>query len=93
MKIEWNKKYSTIACYAAIVIFCVVLCVFLILDFNKFLHYAKNFLSVFNPVFYGILITYLLSPLVGFFERKVFGFLDKKGRYRLRRVVSVLCAL
>lgn len=93
MKIDWNKKYSTIACYAAIVIFCVVLCVFLILDFNKFCHYAGKILSVLNPVFYGIIITYLLSPLVGFFERVVFGWLNKKGRYRLRRVLSVLCAL
>lgn len=93
MKIDWNKKYSTIACYAAIVIFCVVLCVFLILDFQKFCHYAGKILSVFNPVFYGILITYLLSPLVGFFERAVFGWLNRKGKYRLRRVMSVLCAL
>ena len=91
MKIDWNKKYSTIACYAAIVIFCVVLCVFLILDFQKFCHYAGKILSVFNPVFYGILITYLLSPLVGFFERAVFGWLNRKGKYR--RVMSVLCAL
>lgn len=93
MKIDWNKKYSTIAWYAVIVIFCVVFCIFLILDFDRFCDYAAKILTVFNPIFYGILISYLLSPLVGVFEKRVWKALDRKGRYRLNRVLSVLCSL
>ena len=79
VKIEWNKKYATIALYAFIVIFCVVFCIFLFLDFNTFGRYVSKILSVFNPVFYGILITYLLSPFVNFYERTVLKGLDRKG--------------
>jgi len=93
VKIEWNKKYATIALYACIVIFCVVFCIFLFLDFDTFGHYISKILAVFNPVFYGILITYLLSPFVNFYERTILKGLDKKGRYRLKRTLSVLCAL
>lgn len=93
VKIEWNKKYATIALYAFIVIFCVVFCIFLFLDFNTFGRYVSKILSVFNPVFYGILITYLLSPFVNFYERTVLKGLDRKGLYRLKRTLSVLCTL
>lgn len=93
MKIEWNKKYNTIALYAAIVIFCVVFCVFLLLDFSTFGYYVSKILSVFNPIFYGILITYLLSPFVNFYERTLLKGLDRKGLYRLKRTLSVLCTL
>lgn len=93
VKIEWNKKYATIALYAFIVIFCVVFCVFLFLDFNTFGRYVSKILSVFNPVFYGILITYLLSPFVNFYERTILKGLDRKGLYRLKRTLSVLCTL
>lgn len=93
VKIEWNKKYATIALYAFIVIFCVVFCVFLFLDFNAFGRYISKILSVFNPVFYGILITYLLSPFVNFYERTILKGLDQKGLYRLKRTLSVLCTL
>ena len=91
MKIDWNKRYTTIAIYAFLVILCVVFFVFLILDFNTFWHYVVKFLSVFNPVFYGIGITYLLCPSVNFFEKRVFRVLERKNKYRMKRTLSVLC--
>lgn len=93
MKIEWNKRYTTIAIYAFLVIFFVTAFVFFLLDFDSFWNTASKFLSVFNPIFCGIGITYLLSPFLRFFENRVFSGLDRKGKYRLKRTLSVICTL
>jgi predicted PurR-regulated permease PerM len=45
-----------------------------------------------NPIFYGIVIAYVLNKILNIFEKKVFAFLDKKeGRARLKRTLSLLC--
>ncbi|MBO4216744.1 MAG: AI-2E family transporter [Clostridia bacterium] len=90
MKVTWNKKYTTIAVYACIVILFAVLCCFFFLGNSDLGGYLKSFISVFSPILYGVLFAYLLNPILRFFETNVF----KKGR-RLkpaaRRALSLLC--
>ena len=92
MKLDWNKRYTTIAIYAFLVIFCVILCVFFFLDFGTFARLFARVLSIFRPILYGVLITYILCPMVRFFEKRVFSPLDKKRHYHLKRILSVICA-
>lgn len=88
-RVEWNRKYTTIAVYALLVILFAVVCVFFFLNYNDFGKYISKIIAVFNPIFYGIIIAYLLNYAVKLFERSVFHFLDKPGKLRTRRLLSV----
>lgn len=47
-----------------------------------------------SPLIYGIIIAYLLNPIVGLFDRKAFAFMNKKkGLRRLRRALSVTATM
>ncbi len=89
MKLDWNKRYNTIAAYALLVIFCLVLCVFGFLNFGSVWKAVIGFLNVFTPIFCGVFIAYILCPSVKFFENRAFAALDKKQMYSLKRVLSV----
>lgn len=90
MKLQWNKKYAMFALYAFLIIFCIVLCVFFFLDFDRFGKLFLDVLSVFNPILYGIFIAYLISPILHFLEETAFVRLDGKGKYRLKRTLCVV---
>ncbi|MBQ3954551.1 MAG: AI-2E family transporter [Clostridia bacterium] len=54
--------------------------------------FFKNCIRVMKPLFYAIVIAYILWPMMRFFEQKVFAPLRKeKPRTRLIRLLSLLC--
>ena len=72
-KINWNKKYTTVAAYCLGVIAISVLFVVFVFKFDSF---AKGFSwvgSVAAPIICGIIIAYILNPLVAYIEKKLFG--------------------
>ncbi|MBS6462707.1 MAG: AI-2E family transporter [Ruminococcus sp.] len=91
-KVDWNKKYTTIAVYAFLVILLSILCIFFFLNYSDFGGYIKKFFAILSPVLLGILFAYLLNPVVRFFENKAFAFITKNGKKRrLARALSVTC--
>ncbi|MBQ9510325.1 MAG: AI-2E family transporter [Clostridia bacterium] len=88
-KISWNRKYTTIAVYALIVILFAVFCTFFFLNYNDFGNYISSFLSVFNPIFYGILFAYILNKIVKPLENKVL----KKFSARFPKAARIICVL
>lgn len=72
MKINWNRKYTTIAVYTLIV---VAICVIFNTCVNKFGDFMESlswFGGVAAPVICGLVIAYVINPLMMFFENKVF---------------------
>lgn len=77
MKINWNKKYTTIAIYSLLVLIAAVLFVVFVFRFESF---AKGFSwvgAVAAPVICGIIIAYILNPLMMYLEKRLFGKLKK----------------
>lgn len=72
MKINWNRKYTTIAAYSVIVIAIAVLFVVFVFKFNSFANVFSKIWSVVAPIIVGVVIAYILNPLVMLFENKVF---------------------
>lgn len=72
MKIDWNKKYNTIAIYCVLVIAAAVLFVVFVFKFETFADGFSKVWSVIAPIVVGIVIAYILNPLVMLFENKVF---------------------
>ena len=93
MKIEWNKKYTTIAVYVCIVMIIGVLIAFCAFNLGKIWSVISRILTILNPIIYGFVIAFLLNPMYRLFERRVFAFVSKKKkRDRLRRVLSLIAA-
>ena len=72
MKIKWNKKYTTIATYALVVIALTVLFIVFVFRFDSF---SKGFSwigTVAAPIICGVVIAYIINPLVMWIERTFF---------------------
>ncbi|NLJ16737.1 MAG: AI-2E family transporter [Clostridiales bacterium] len=93
MKIDWNRKYNTIAVYTLLVIFIAVIAVAAALRLDEFKNWLDSFWSIFTPVFVGIAIAYILNPVANLFEKKVFKKLylkaDNHKKHRLLRGLAV----
>ena len=72
MKFEKNKKYTTIAIYACIVILFSIVCLYFVLHFETLSSFTRNLLSILSPMLYGAIIAYILNPLLKSFETKIF---------------------
>lgn len=94
MKIDWNRKYNTIAMYVIIVLaICVVLAIG-ILRINYLLGVVARIIEILMPIIVGIVIAYLLNPVMSFFERKCFRkMFKKKPRPKLVRALSITTTL
>lgn len=90
MKPDFNTRYNTIAAYVLIVLLFTALCVFTGYYFTDIIGGAKLVISVFKPVIYGLVMAFLFSPMLRFFEERVFAFCErKKARPRLRLFLSL----
>ncbi|MGN1423740.1 MAG: AI-2E family transporter, partial [Oscillospiraceae bacterium] len=72
MKINWNKKYTTIAVYSLLVIAAAVLFVVFVFRFESFANAFSWIGAVAAPIICGVVIAYILNPLMMLFENKVF---------------------
>ena len=90
IKPDLNKKNTVIASYFAAALVACILIVFICMDFGRFWNLVMGFLSVFSPILIGAILAYVFSPIVSFFERRVYYKLDKEKKYRLKRVLSVV---
>lgn len=94
MKIECNKKYTTISVYSVIT-FTVCLLIFVLMaKFSAVISGVKTFFSVISPVLYGAVIAYLLNPIMvrldTFFRRKLE---KRKHCLKMSRIFSVILTI
>lgn len=95
LKLEWNKKYTTIAIYACIVCSIAAIILTICLNFETVWDKLGQTVAIFNPIFLGIIIAYLCNPLMRWFERRVFTFTKKdpqnRRKCRVSRTLAILC--
>ena len=75
MKLNWNKKYTTIAIYVLIVLLIVVFSVFFFMNYGDFSSYLSDIMSAIRPLIYGAIFAYLTWPILKLFENRVFAFI------------------
>ena len=91
MKLDWNRKYTTIAVYAFLVAAAILLFYSFLENNAKFQALAAKVLSMLMPVIYGLVFAYLLNPILRFFDKKAVPKVFKKIRPKLRRGLSIFC--
>ena len=97
MKIDWNRKYNTIAVYTLLVLFIGVIIVAAALRFDDFTKWLDGVWGIFTPVVVGIGIAYILNPIANLFQKKVFKRIylkvDNHKKHRLLRGLSVFITM
>ena len=92
MKIDFNRKYNTIAAYTVIVIAIAAAIVVAIVKINAVTSFLDRILSILSPFLWGFAIAYVLCPLMNSFE-KLLGRLSKgKVKGKAARGLAVLLA-
>ena len=72
MKIDWNRKYTTIAVYAGLVGAALIALVFAFQNFEFFSGWGKRISGILNPVWLGMIMAYLFNPILKFSEKRIF---------------------
>lgn len=94
MKIKFNVKSNTIAVYCIIVFSVCLLLVAMVFKYNVFLSYFHKILSVLAPVTWGLVIAYILNPIMKFTERKLDRFVFRKKKHpKITRAIGISVSL
>ncbi len=91
MKLNMNKKYTTIAVYAFLVIAAAITFFFVISEHSVVGRMVGTFFGLMTPFIYGAALAYVLNPVLNWLEKKVFPkvFGDRVSK-RSRRGLGVL---
>lgn len=90
MKLEFNRKYTTIAIYAFLVLAAVVLFLGLVLNIEFFTDLLGTVGGLLTPFIYGFGLAYILNPVLKFIENKLMVPIFKEHiNERLRRGISI----
>lgn len=94
LKFEWTKKHTVALIYTCVTILLAIPLVLVILFPGVLGGFFGGLVDALSPVLIGFAAAYLLFPICDFFEKKVCGFIEKKGpRPRLRRIAAVVLTL
>ncbi len=92
MKLNKNRKYLSIALYAFLVIAAAMIFFFILLSPDKFINGINTVLSIFAPLIIGFILSFILNPIMNFFEKTVFKRIkSKKPESKTRRALSLIC--
>ncbi len=90
MKFKWDKSYFGIGLTAFIVIACSILFYMVINRFDVIISGFNMVINILMPMIMGLVIAYLLNPLLNFFEQTIFKKIQPQLKYsKIRRAVSV----
>ncbi|MFR9293792.1 MAG: AI-2E family transporter [Turicibacter sanguinis] len=93
MKINWDKKYTTIAIYAFIVICFSIVFANIISKLDAFTGKMSQIMAVFQPFIICFIIAYLINFILKFYEDRVFKKFIKGSKKSLRGVAVILSYL
>ncbi|EEA86137.1 AI-2E family transporter [Peptacetobacter hiranonis] len=90
MKIDWNRKYTTVAVYSFIVIACSIVFYLISSQVKVFSNKISDFIAILYPFIIGFAIAYLLNFILKFIENRIIS--EKmKGKSPARvRAISML---
>lgn len=91
MKIDWNKKYTTIAIYCLIVIFLSISFYLALTKFSKLSELTNAFFTILKPFILGFALAYLFNFILEFYEKGVIDKYAKKDiTIKRKRALSLI---
>ena len=91
MKLEWNRKYTTIAVYAFLVCAASIVFYLIFSDLKTFGGVISRIIDPIMPIIYGFVVAYLLNPIMvsienSLMKREIYS----KMSFSYRRSVSMV---
>lgn len=94
MKIRFNSKYNTISAYTVLTFTACLIILILIFKFSIIQLYLSKIFKILAPITWGIVMAYLLNPLMNFFEKYISKVTNrKKERKALTRSISIILVM
>lgn len=90
MKLEFNKKYTTIAIYAVMAVSAAAAIILMLVHLDQVKAIAVSLLKLLSPFIWGFALAYILNPILVMFEKLLGKIGKKKMSRKLTRVLSVL---
>jgi predicted PurR-regulated permease PerM len=98
-KFRWDKKYLYAGITAFLVILACILVYMVLQNFSSVRRGFRSLMQILNPVIWGLILAYLLNPMMGVFERKLFArpaariCKTAKGRHVFCRSLAILLSV
>lgn len=90
MKIKFNSKYNTVSAYVVITFAICLMMLVLIFKFSIIQIYLSKILKILAPIIWGLVMAYLLNPMLKFIEKHISKLTNrKKERKSLTRGISI----
>lgn len=94
MKIKWNTKYTTISVYTVLTFTACILVYAVLFNFTVIGDFIGELTTILAPIIWGIVIAYLVNPIMKWFEKHVSKVTEKnKPHFKLTRVLSLFLAM
>jgi len=92
MKISFNKKYTTIAIYAALLILFTIVCINAVIVRPVGLFSLWDSIKeIIKTIFYALVIAYFLAPVMDFFSKRALIFIQRKSENPfIRKLISLV---
>lgn len=90
MKFKFNSKYNTIAVYVILVFAVCIFIIAAVMRYDEFSTNIQSIIKVFSPIIWGLIIAYLLNPIMVRLDKFLKPIINKKKEHKSTvRVVSV----
>ncbi len=94
MKINWNSKYTTISVYTILTFTACIFVYGILFNFTAIGDFIKKLTHILSPIIWGIVIAYLVNPIMKWIEKRVKKVTEKKKRhFKLTRIISLFLAM
>ncbi len=94
MKIKWNAKYNTISVYTVLTFAACLIVYTVIFNFTVLGDAIKSLFTVLAPIVWGLVIAYILNPIMMWIELRIRGITErKKPLPKLTRTISLLVTM
>ena len=92
MKFSFNKRYTTISIYVALLVLFTVVCIndIIVRPVGLFAVW-DSIKQIIKTVFYALVIAYFLAPVMDFFSKKALVFIQRKSKNPfIRKLISLV---
>lgn len=90
MKKLLENKVVQIGIMSFVVIAACILFTFILINVKEILGFIGSIISIMMPLVFGLVLAYIMHPIVNFFDKKIFKKVEKEAS---RRNLSILCTL
>lgn len=94
LKLDWNRKYTTVAAYVVITALVLMILGAVFVNFDGVKSFISTFNAIMSPFYIGLVIAYIANPIMKLAEKYILRFkITNARRFKLKRGLAIFLAL